>query len=387
MTRQYSPHKPLFSLISPTPQKKVKQNSSFFNMEVRICKTDLQSIIGLPIMGGVEIDSNTLSYWLNWRVGLCALWLLIALVVASILIWKYEGSKKSKTESRQNQQRETVGCLYEDEAWITCLKQIHPFWLLAFRLIAFLLLLTLLIINVVLDGAGIFYFYTQWTFTLVTIYFGFATAFSIYGLYVCQRTVGDHGHGPAYPSLDAERGGYVPASDKETADTPEMSNGFNTHEALHSRKTAGFWGYLFQIMFQASAGAVVLTDCVFWLVLYPLSLSGLTMNFMIVSFHSLNFVFLLGETILNGMRFPMFRIAYFALWTLTYVIFQWIIHAIASMWWPYVIIDLSNQYAPLWYLSVGVAAVPCYGLFALLFKLKRCCLSRFVPEYTYQGST
>ncbi|KAK2636525.1 hypothetical protein Ddye_031317 [Dipteronia dyeriana] len=314
-------------------------------------------------MGGVDVDSNTLSYWLNWRVGLCALWLLIALVVASILLWKYEGSKKSKSKSRQNQQKEAVGCLYEDKAWITCCILIHPFWLLAFRLIAFLLLLTLLIINVVLDGAGIFYFYTQWTFTLVTIYFGFATAFSIYGLDICQRTVGDHGLGPAYPRLDAELGGYVPASVTFLISPNDQ-----------------FWLFFCAMPGQcfiaqkirqvaASAGAVVLTDCVFWLILYPLS--GPTLNFMIVSFHSLNFVFLLGDTILNGMRFPMFRIAYFALWTLTYVIFQWIIHAIASMWWPYVIIDLSNQYAPLWYLLVGVTFVPCYGLLLVKILFRR----------------
>ncbi|KAH7570310.1 hypothetical protein JRO89_XS05G0084100 [Xanthoceras sorbifolium] len=348
-----------------------------------------KSIVGLPVMGGGDdIDSNTLSFWLNWRVGLCALWLLIALVVASILIWKYEGSKKSKSDSRQNYQK-AVGFLYEDEAWITCLKQIHPTWLLGFRLIAFLLLLALLIINVVIDGAGIFYFYTQWTFTLVTIYFGLATAFSIYGLYISRCRVGDHRHGPAYPRVDAEQGAYtyVPPTVVETADASEMSNCFNTHQGLHFHKPAGFWGYLFQIIFQASAGAVVLTDSVFWALLYPLQASsGFNLNFMIISFHSFNFVCLLGDTILNGMRFPMFRIAYFTLWTLIYVIFQWIIHAIKSMWWPYEIIDLSNQYAPLWYLLVGVTIIPCYGLFAVIFKLKRCCLSRFFPD-SYQGLT
>lgn len=335
-------------------------------------------------MAGDDVDSNTLSFWLNWRVGLCALWLLIAFIVSAILIWRYEGSKKSESESRQDQQK-AVGYLYEDEAWITCLKQIHPIWLLAFRSIAFLLLLALLILNVVIDGAGIFYFYTQWTFTLVTIYFGLAAAFSIYKLYMCCSKDGDHGHGPAYPSFGAEHGAYEPVTLGETADTPGMSHGFNAHEGLHLRKTAGFWGYILQILFQASAGAVVLTDIVFWVLLYPFQApSSFTLDFLIVSFHSFNFICLLGDTILNGMRFPMFRIAYFALWTLIYVLFQWFIHAIRSMWWPYVIIDLSNQYAPLWYLLVGVMIVPCYGLFALIFKLKGYCLSKFCPE-SYQG--
>lgn len=107
-----------------------------------------------------DVDSNTLNFWLNWRVGLCGLWLLIAFVVSSILIRKYEGSKKSEADSNQDGKK-AVGFLYEDEAWITCLKQINPIWLLVYRLIAFLLLLVLLILNIVIDGFGIFYFYTQ----------------------------------------------------------------------------------------------------------------------------------------------------------------------------------------------------------------------------------
>ncbi|XP_050371838.1 uncharacterized protein LOC126789823 [Argentina anserina] len=321
-------------------------------------------------------DTTVLSYWWNWRFLTCAIFLVTTIALAAILIWKYEGCKKSSRGRRENQ-HESVGSLYEDEAWRTSLKVIHPAWLLAYRIVAFIVLLSLIITNFALSGVGILYFYTQWTFCLVTIYFGLGSSLSIYGCYNYHNRVGEDAGDHV---RDEEQGTYVAPTLGEDADTSNMSKSFNDGESP-SRKAAGVYVYIFQVIYQMCGGTVVLTDVVFWLILYPfLTSKSYKLNFMMVSMHSVNVVFLLGETILNSLRFPMFRISYFVLWTGIFVIFQWIIHACKNMWWPYPFLDLSSSYAPLWYLGVGVMHIPCYGVFALIIKMKQLCFSRSFPE-------
>ncbi|KAJ1399491.1 hypothetical protein SESBI_30254 [Sesbania bispinosa] len=322
-------------------------------------------------------DTTTLSYWLNWRFFLCALFILICMALGSFLIWKYEEFNKPRNRRRERQ-RETAGSLYEDEAWNTCLKRIHPAWLLAYRIFSFLVLLALIIGNVVASGGHIFYFYTQWTFTLVTVYFGLASCFSIYRC--CFSHYKIEGNTVNRACLDADRGTYVAPILDGTADIPNLYKSPDAYQEPETQNTAGACGYILQIMFQTSAGAATLTDLVFWLILYPfMTPKNFQLRFFDVTMHSMNALFLLGETSLNCMRFPIFRFAYFILWTVTFVIFQWIIHAFVSIRWPYPFLDLSSPYAPLWYLAVGVMHIPCYGVFALIVKVKYLWLSRSFP--------
>ncbi|BAT74694.1 hypothetical protein VIGAN_01241400 [Vigna angularis var. angularis] len=283
-------------------------------------------------------DTTALSYWLNWRFLFCALWILGSMALAFFLIFKYEGFNKSRSNSVESEGEETE-LLHEDEAWNTCLIGIDPSWLLIYRVICFIVLLALIIASVAADGAVIFYFYTQWTFTLVTIYFGLGSYFSLYGCSLKQ--------------------------DKITVNDAEV--GIVTHD----RKIASLWGYVFQIIFQSCAGAVVLTDSVFWFILYPRlsSSKDYSVDFLVFCMHSINALFLLGDTSLNCMRFPMFRFAYFVLWTATFVIFQWIIHVCVSLWWPYPFLDLSSPYAPLW-CNVQIQVLGCgFDALSMLWRL------------------
>ncbi|KAK0585630.1 hypothetical protein LWI29_031588 [Acer saccharum] len=330
-----------------------------------------------------DVDTTTSSYWFNWRVTICAVLVFISMAFASFLIWKYEGFRNSNRDNRGGETplQETAGSLYEDETWKPCLKGVHPAWLLAFRVIAFIVLLILVTVTACIDGGTIFYYYTQWTCTLITIYFGLGSFLSMYGCYQYHKSVS--GDKVDNVEGDTEQGNFVAPLHGENSNNSSAKI-TNTHEQSHPRKPAGMWGYLFQIIFQMSSGAVLLTDCVFWFIIVPfLEINNYGLNTLVINMHTINAVFLLGDAALNCLRFPLFRVAYFFQWTVTFIIFQWILHAFVHLWWPYPFLDLSSTYAPLWYFSVALMHIPCYGVFALTIKLKHALLSKWFPD-SYQ---
>ncbi|KAJ0231943.1 Transmembrane protein [Hirschfeldia incana] len=322
----------------------------------------------------MSAETNVPSYWLNWRFFLCAIFVLTSLVLSSFLIWKHEGPRKRKKRGDDDRREGGTGVVYDDETWNTCAARIHPNWLLGFRVFGFVTLLGLISGNAIADGAGIFIFYTQWTFTLVTIYFGVAALVSIHRF----RSGDNFQNGVS--RVDEEQGSYRPPIHGEIPNVFKASNG-HQRDNRSTRQVATTLGYIHQILFQTCAGAVLLTDGVFWFIIYPfLTSKDFNLDFFIVIMHSVNAVFLLGETFLNSLRFPLFRISYFVVWTGIFVLFQWIVHACVSFWWPYPFLDLSSPYAPLWYAAVGLMHVPCFGVFALIVKFKYMWLSKCFSE-------
>ncbi|KAI9153458.1 hypothetical protein LWI28_011643 [Acer negundo] len=198
-----------------------------------------------------DVDTTTSSYWFNWRVTICAVWIFISMVFASFLIWKYEGFRNSNRDNRggETPQQETAGSLYEDETWKPCLKGVHPTWLLAFRIIAFIVLLILVTATACIDGGAIFYYYTQWTCTLITIYFGLGSFLSMYGCYKYRKSV--RGDKVDNVEGDTEQRNFVAPSHGENSNNSSAKI-TNTLEESHPRKPAGMWGYLFQIIFQVA---------------------------------------------------------------------------------------------------------------------------------------
>uniref|UniRef100_A0A0E0G0L4 Uncharacterized protein n=1 Tax=Oryza nivara TaxID=4536 RepID=A0A0E0G0L4_ORYNI len=241
----------------------------------------------------VTADTSDLHYWMQWRAAVCALSVLACMAVAACLVWRHEGPGAERRPGgasgggRGSKERRRPGVLYDDEAWRPCLRDIHPAWLLGYRLISFFVLLSLLIVIVISDGGTIFYYYTQWTFILVTIYFGLGTALSIYG---CSKLADEN---VVTERTDMELGSYVAHG---AGTKPNLNGEDDTGEI------AGFWGYLLQIIYQTNAGAVMLTDCVFWFIIFPfLTVKDYNLNFLLIGMHSVNAVFLLGEAALNSL--------------------------------------------------------------------------------------
>ncbi|KAM4132639.1 hypothetical protein ACJW30_01G266600 [Castanea mollissima] len=327
-------------------------------------------------------DTTSPSYWLNWRVLLCAVWVVMPLVIASFMIWKYEILdllKSDRGETHTN--RISQYC----KAWRPCVKEIHPIWLLAFRVFAFCLLLGTLIVKVIANGGRIFYYYTQWTFTLLTIYFGCGSLLSIYGCYhyhlLSSRDLNVH-----LVETDVEQGPYVPLTltYREATNLSKARRISDPQGNNHVFQAAGILSYVFEVLFQMNAGAVVLSDSVYWCIIFPfLTIQDYNLNVMTLNMHTLNAVLLLGDTALNCLRVPLYRISFFVIWTGVYVIVQWIIHACVSIWWPYPFLDLSSPYAPLWYLLIASMHIPCYGVFSLIVELKHYLLSKRFPQ-SYQ---
>ncbi|KAF5799677.1 hypothetical protein HanXRQr2_Chr07g0307241 [Helianthus annuus] len=322
-----------------------------------------QVFVLIPLLMEVTLvsdDSTSLSYWLRWEFFFCLLSVLTSTIVASVLIWKYEGSSNS----------ERAYSLYDGEAWVPCVKGLSPVWLLAFRIVASCLLLAASIADVATHGTNLFYYYTQWTLILTIFYFVFGSLLSTCACMRQHKICNAHSR-----HTDAEKGMYTRLTKTGT------DNAVNELGECYFSQAAAFWGYIFQIIFQMTAGAVMLTDGVYWFVIFPfLTIVDYEMSFLTVVVHSLNLVLLLGDTAMNSLGFPWFRISYFILFTAFYVMFEWIVHAFVATWWPYPFLNVSEQYAPMWYWMVAVLHLPCYAMFAVLVKTKYFILSRWFPE-------
>ncbi|GER47983.1 galactose/methyl galactoside import ATP-binding protein MglA [Striga asiatica] len=242
----------------------------------------------------VSVDTTSLSYWWNWGFFLCALWVLMPMVVASILIWKYELSENSEPEGGTTQQCDSSFLVYYNRSWKPCIKGIHPVFLMVFRVIAFCLLFTAMSFDIAIHGFELFFYYTQWTFVLVTIYFGLGSLLSMHG---CFYQLKLNGKNKCPSSQDMEKGLYASLVHGANGDGVELLEKLN-----YPRTSLCFWDSLFQVLFQMTAGAVTITDVIYWCVIFPfMALKDYEMNFLTVVTHSLNAVLLVGDTALNSL--------------------------------------------------------------------------------------
>ncbi|KAG2710425.1 hypothetical protein I3760_04G026100 [Carya illinoinensis] len=263
-------------------------------------------------------DTTALSYWLNWRVVLCAAWVLMPTVISSLTRRKYECLDQLKSDIGESQQ-DRAWISHEDKAWRTCLKEIHPIWLLAYRVIAFCLLLGTIVVKVVVNGGLIFFYYTQlhlvkpFILLVVLIPVSLCTRTnceSLLSVYECYQynliSIGDLN----------DHGLYLPLTYREITNKSKGRSVSDSREGNCVFQVAGICSYVFEVIFQMNDGAVMLTDSVYWFIIFPC---------------------------------------------------------------PSPFLDLSSPYAPLWYFLMALIHVPCYGIFALIVHIKLYLLSKWFP--------
>ncbi|CAN0888699.1 hypothetical protein LINGRAHAP2_LOCUS15913, partial [Linum grandiflorum] len=309
----------------------------------------------LPLKKKMSDSDRGIGYWLQWQVAICGFIIFAPGVTAAVYLIK----KNLPPEAESAEEEETI---FLTHLWKPCWRFLNPLWLLAFRVFALFCLAPVLYAAVASDGFFAFFFYTQWTFTLVMVYFALATAISVYGCYWESRK---------QPSAGAQNGEEASLF---------IERGVEDHDKVSEivQLKPGFWGYLLLIMYQTCGGAVILTDIVFWGLLLPFqSGENFQLNMLMGCIHSMNAVFLILDTALNSLPFPWFRFAYFVLWSSLYIVFQWVIHACGISWWPYAFLELNTPWAPLWYFGMALVHVPCYTVYVLVVKAKHSVLRKW----------
>ncbi|CAB4271843.1 unnamed protein product [Prunus armeniaca] len=279
------------------------------------------------------------GYWLQWQVLVCALIVTVPAVIALKFV------KKAKQQP-----------LNSVDLWSTCWRSLDPLWLLFYRALVFLCMAKMLYDMVSQYGLFTLVFYTQWTFALVMLYFALGTIISAHGCWVGRSTY-----------REEQSKGRVKSK---------------SHQARNEiSQRAGFFGNLMQIMYQICAGAVMLTDIVFWCLILPFLTSiEFELTLLIGAIHAVNAVFLIGDTALNRLPFPKLGFAYFALFGFLYILFQWLLHAFGVKWWPYPFLELNTPWAPLWYFGLAVWHIPCFWIYSLIVKAKISILPSLFPR-------
>ncbi len=115
---------------------------------------------------------------------ICIFMVTSFVVVGIAILCRYEGGKVSGPRLEQLEDPSIVGILpigylCREELWMSCGGAVRPELLLVFRALAVAYLLPQLLYNIVKDGVSGYFFYTQWTFTLLILYFSLALRVSV----------------------------------------------------------------------------------------------------------------------------------------------------------------------------------------------------------------
>ncbi|GJS02185.1 hypothetical protein Tco_0318693 [Tanacetum coccineum] len=259
--------------------------------------------------GGVPLE-----YWLQWQVFLCAIIFILPTIISIKLIL----TKKPHTHN-------TIGYHH---LWVPCWNNLHPLWLLLFRFFSFVSMAWLLYQTVM--SFGIFMDFLagynilcdlanrKWLLGILSSRQNdpIGTTEMLCGVsypllsphgpefYLSDNTnlgtiISAHGcwmHSKEHGPPNQERDEFL-----KKDSSPKVNEG-SQHNHTQVNQEAGFWGNLMQNLYQTCAGAVVLTDIVFWCLLLPFQTGdNFKLTLLIGCMHSVNAVFLLLDSALNSL--------------------------------------------------------------------------------------
>lgn len=326
----------------------------------------------------------------HWPFAACITFILFFTIGAIFLLRRYEGVKVSGPRRDEVEDPSLVGIvpvgyLWREELWSCCSGALNPNWLLLFRALCFMYLLPVLVFNVLLKNVTVFFFYTEWTFTLLIVYFALAFRQSL--LHYLQRRSMASVNRTSPPesaashdrllNIDLEASS-IGGMDKSVDDYDDSALSLPFVKGREMHEDAGVEGYVTQCVFQTVLPAAILTDFVYWGLLVPLFLPpNVRHGFIDINMHAVNLVLLTIEFSLNSLRFPWFRISYLILWSSAYCFLQWTLHSTGiTRFWPYPFMNVDTPYAPAWYFSIIVFHGICYVLCLLLALMKQSVSSR-----------
>lgn len=325
----------------------------------------------------------------HWPFAVCIAFVLFFAIGAVFLLRRYEGARVSGPRRDEIVDASLVGILpigylCREELWSACGGALNPNWLLLFRALCVAYLLPVLIYNVLLKNVTVFFFYTEWTFTLLIIYFALAFRQSLLHFLEVRSMASVNRSSPpesatSLLSDDLEASSNGGSIGKTVDDNYDSAPSLPFARGLEMQEDAGVEGYVTQCVFQTVLPAAFLTDLVYWGLLVPLFLpSNFRHSFIDINMHGVNLVLLTVEFCLNSLRFPWFRISYLILWSSMYCFLQWTLHSAGiTRFWPYPFMNVDTPYAPAWYFSIIAFHGICYAICLLLALAKQSIWSRF----------
>ncbi|THU43869.1 hypothetical protein C4D60_Mb02t01360 [Musa balbisiana] len=219
----------------------------------------------------------------------------------------------------------------------------------------------------------------EWTFALVIIYFAIGTVISAHGCWLYSKRY-------ITPDEEADRLFNADSHQNRPVALPLRTNNNTSavrlqsyHEQEADDEGAGFWVYCMQLVYQTSAGAVVLTDVIFWVLIVPfLSTAHFELNAIMGCMHTLNAVFLLVDTFLNNL--VMCGLTLF--WSL--ILHGHLFGKLYFTKYDFSIlcklIVMLIHIPHCRYLCMALIHFPCYGLYWLIVRAKHSFFPKFFPN-------